>query len=180
MSKSTRELVLMLVIGILIGWSLVMTWNARDGFWGGADSSTPSETVATGLPATTTNESIASGGEFPLPPSIPSNTRVGLTVLDQPAGKTVTVSGLEIPAGTKWVAIYDDKNGRPGWILGAARAHAGNTSAVVELLRAEGTISGQTYYAALHNDDGDDTFNRLTDLPPLTPEKVIVVRFMAK
>jgi hypothetical protein len=98
-------------------------------------------------------------------------------VLDQPQGDSVAVSGLAIVV-TKWIAIYDEQDGKPGWILGAARVHEGDTTATVDLLRAD--VAERTYYAAILNDDGDSVFNRLTDLPPLSPEKVTVVRFEVK
>lgn len=183
MTKQTRDLVLMLLIGLLIGISAVMVWNSR----GNGDqlaennSSTPTGKDAdTALPDAASVASIASPSTFfPLPPSIPSNTRVGLSVSDQPGGKTVTVQNLSI-TDTKWVAIYDDHDGKPGWILGAARVHEGDTSMTISLLRPEGTVSGGTYYAAILNDDGDGEFNRLTDLPPLSPDKVTIVRFNIK
>lgn len=172
----------MLVIGILIGASAVMVWNLRSSEKRMQyDSSTPTgvETVSAipdVVPASSVAHSLPS---FPLPPSVPLNTRVGLSVPDQPAGKTVAVQNLSI-AGTKWVAIYDDHDGKPGLILGATRLHEGNETATVDLLRPEGTISGGIYYAAILNDDGDEEFNRLTDLPPLSPDKVTIVRFIAK
>lgn len=168
----------MLFIGVFIGISAVMVWSSSRSEVG-KESSTPSgvEGEAT-VPSATSSASIApSSALFPLPPSIPANTRVGLSVLDQPQGVTIAVNGLSI-VGTKWIAIYDDHEGKPGWILGAARVHEGDTTATVDLLRAD--VVGGTYYAAILNDDGDSVFNRLTDLPPLSPEKVTVVRFGVK
>jgi len=168
----------MLFIGVFIGISAVMVWSSRGGEMGD-ESSTPSglESEATAPIATSTATISSSAALFPLPPSIPANTRVGLSVLDQPQGDSVAVSGLAI-VGTKWIAIYDEQDGKPGWILGAARVHEGDTTATVDLLRAD--VAGGTYYAAILNDDGDSVFNRLTDLPPLSPEKVTVVRFGVK
>lgn len=172
----------MLIIGMLIGTSAVMVWNSRrSGGVAESESSTPSGAEAdNSLLDSASAVSISSSSVLlPLPPSIPANTRVGLSVLDQSAGKTVVVGNLAI-LGTKWVAIYDDHDGKPGWILGATRVHEGDMEATVEFVRPEGIISGGTYYAAILNDDGDGEFNRLTDLPPLSPDKVTIVRFIAK
>ncbi|MDO8520568.1 MAG: hypothetical protein Q7S52_00450 [bacterium] len=180
MGKNTRELFLMLTIGILIGVSAVMVWTR--GGWpkdGGDDASTAEQMVTNTSNGSSAQSISASPLDFPLPPSIPDNTRIGLSVADQPAGKMVTVSSIEV-VGTKWIAIYDDNDGKPGWILGARRVHEGDTTATVELLRQEGAVAGGTYYAAILNDDGDDAFNRLTDLPPLSPDKVTIVRWMVK
>ena len=172
----------MLVIGVLMGTTLVMVWNSRGGGGGMQyDSSTPTGAeVKNTTPGVTETSSIApSSLSFPLPPSVPANTRVGLSVPDQPRGTMVEVGNLLI-IGTKWVAIYDDHDGKPGWILGASRVHEGDEKTTIELLRQEGTTPGATYYAAILNDDGDEEFNRLTDLPPLSSEKVTIVRFTAR
>jgi hypothetical protein len=176
MQKQTQQLVLMLIIGILIGTGAVMVWKLDRGM------ETANSEHSTPLGGTTTLEDLSAPTQtighsaimLPEGPQIPNNTRVGLSVVDQPAGKMVTVSNLSLSANY-WVAIYDDSKGRPGWILGAARVRAGETSATIELLRP--TTSGGQYYAALLNDDGDDAFNRLTDLPPLSPDKVVIVAF---
>lgn len=177
MTKQTQRLYLMLVIGILIGVSLVMLMKAPK---------TPEPKINSTPSGATSTEDIILRSEdlkrevltaaLPALSQIPNNVRVGLTVEDQVSGKTVTVSALDV-IGSQWVAVYDDKDGRPGWILGATRVHEGDKTAVVELLRPEGTLSGHTYYAALLNDDGDAEFNRLTDLPPLSPDKIVIVKF---
>lgn len=172
----------MLIIGILIGTSAAVVWSKSAVRTEEGDASTAARFnggEALEIPETNTDSIAPSTSDFPLPPSVPDNSRIGLTVLDQPAGKTVTVGGLSI-VGKKWVAVYDDQNGKPGWILGARRVHEGDTDALVELIRPEGTTAGQVYYAAILNDDGDDEFNRLTDLPPLASDKVTIVRFRAR
>ena len=182
MTKQSQQLLLMLVIGTLIGVTSVKIFSGDNDTEGRGDA-----TVTTTSGATTTGvetmapskESMSSSSQFPLPPSVPENVRVGLAVNNQPAGKTVTVNGLKVES-TGWVAVYDDRDGKPGWILGAQKINKGDADTMVELLRPEGTTKGQTYYAAILNDDGDGAFNRLTDLPPLSPEKVIIVKFTAQ
>lgn len=178
---------LMLIIGVLIGTTAVMVWKLDNAptTESNADStsqSTPngeSDANETGdaIRATTTGSVLSQASAWPLPPEIPTNTRVGLTVLDQPAGTAVNVSGLTI-VGKKWIGVYDDRSGAPGWIMGATRVHEGDAVGKVELLRA--MVAGGTYYAVILNDDGDETFNRLSDLPPLTPDRVTIVRFKAQ
>ena len=184
MQKQKRDLILIFIIGFLVGASAVTVWNSqrsRSTDTSGDFASTPTGNEDEGSFAENTSSPLLSSatGFFPLPPSIPQNTRVGLSVPDQPKGKTVFIKELSV-TGTKWVAIYDDNEGRPGWILGALRVREGDKEATVSLLRPEGTASGGTYYAAILNDDGDGEFNRLTDLPPLSPENVTVVRFITQ
>ncbi len=177
MAKQTQQLVLMLVIGILIGTTAVMAWKAKTV----GESEEAVNTTVSG--ATTSTESMMNKemiGEAPaLPqgPEIPANKRIGLSVEDQAAGTVVAVTGLDI-AETHWLAIYDDEDGTPGWILGAVRIHAGDTSANIELLRP--TLSGKKYYVAMLGDDGAATFSKKTDLPPLSPDKVLIASFVAK
>jgi hypothetical protein len=61
--------------------------------------------------------------------------------------------------------------------MGAKRVRAGDTSAKIDLLRP--TVQGQKYYVGILNDDGSEDFNRQTDLPPLSPDKVVIVYFGA-
>ncbi len=177
MPKQTQQLVLMLIIGVLIGTTAVMAWKNRQvGVGTEVVNSTP--TGASTSPENVIDKTtIGQAPGLPAAPQIPKNTRIGLSVNDQPAGNIVHISGLSLTEN-HWIAVYDDKDGHPGWIMGAARAHVGDTTAEIELMR--GNVSGGTYYAAILNDDGDDVFNRLTDLPPLSPDKVVVVSFVAE
>ena len=168
---------LMLVIGVLIGMMGIMVWKTRSVSEGEHASNTTSSGAPTGEVqlATTSTTALSQARGLPAVPSIPKNTRMGLSVTDQFRGNTVSASALAL-TDNKWVAVYDERDGHPGWILGAARAHTGESSVVVPLLRP--TEVGKTYYVAILDDDGDDVFNRLADLPPLTPEKVVVVSFV--
>lgn len=190
MPKQTQQLVLMLIIGVLIGTTAVMVWKqgsapvvdsgeeAAHSTPTGEDKSENAEAkTSEAIRATTTGAVLSQASAWPLPPEIPANSRVGLVAADQPAGTTVNVSGLAI-TDKKWIGIYDDRSGAPGWIMGATRVHEGDTVGVVELLRA--MVAGGTYYAVILNDDGDETFNRLSDLPPLTSDRVTIVRFQAQ
>jgi len=102
-----------------------------------------------------------------------------VTVFDQPAGSTVQVLSVSL-IQNGWVVIHEDRDGRPGNILGAQRFTAGlhPEGGEVELLRW--TEEGETYYAMLHDDDIDRSFDLTTDLP-LTDEngKVILATFVA-
>lgn len=178
MTKQTQQLILMLIIGILLGTSAVMVWKlkARQADVNESDRSTPSGAsttpIASEVKVTTLRQS-----SWPLPPEIPANVRVGIAVADQPASAIVNVSDL-ILSEIHWIGIYDERDGHPGFIMGAKRVHPGDTLATVELLRP--TAQGGKYYAVILTDDGDDTFNRMQDLPPTSPDKVVMVSFVAK
>ena len=176
MTKQTQKLVLMLGVGILIGTMFVMVMKQP------LAKNTEEVTLDASLLAddilVTPNATIRQAKQFPLPPSVPENTRIGLSVANQQARNIVYVSGLSVST-TSWVAIYDAREGKPGSILGAQKVNIGNASVEVELLRAEGTLAGSTYFAALLPDDGDGQFNRLSDLPPFSPEKVVIVSWKA-
>lgn len=169
----------MLVIGIFIGTAVVKVFSSRraEAPVVASTPSTTNENTAGSLPAS--EQVLSAAKQFPLPPSVPQNSRVGVTVADQLAGKIVSVSGVNV-SEVSWVAIYESVEGKPGSILGAQKVNIGDTSAIVELLRAEGTLQGKSYFAAILPDNGDGQFNRLTDLPPFSPEKVVIVSFLAK
>lgn len=85
-----------------------------------------------------------------------------LDVADQVAGDTVLVSQVSLPAKS-WLAVTDDNNGSPSYILGAQRVPAGVHSNIqVELLRS--TLSGARYHLVIYVDDGDDMFDFRKDV----------------
>lgn len=85
---------------------------------------------------------------------------VALDVLDQMAGSLVIVrSATFVRPG--WVAIHEDRDGKPGNVLGAALFDRGTAVGLVELLRR--TVAGGLYYAVLHDDDGDHLFEMKED-----------------
>lgn len=178
MAKQSQQLVLMLIIGILIGTAGVMAWKTRT--VGEGDDISMATTNSGAQNASDTlalsGESLSHAPSLPLAPAIPKGTRLGINVQDQLAGVVVTVEGLNISA-TQWLAVYEERDGQPGNIIGAVRAHAGDSEAKVELLRP--TVQGQKYFVGILNDDGSETFNRQTDLPPLSPDKVVIVSFNA-
>ena len=169
----------MLVIGVLIGTTAVMAWKAKTVGEGeqAVNTTVSGATTSAESIITKEKESIREAPALPAGAEIPANKRIGLRVEDQTAGNTVLVSGFDVEEN-HWIAVYDGMDASPGWILGASRIHAGDTSTNVELLRA--TISGKKYYVAMLGDDGTESFNMRTDLPPLSPDKVLIASFIAK
>ena len=178
MTKHTQQLVLMLIVGVLLGFAVVKVFSGSNERGGDMDSTPAGVTTPTTEDLTKKPESLSPAKRFPLPPSVPANSRIGLSVPDQVAGRTVSVPTVSVEE-VSWVAVYDAKDGAPGSILGAAKVKVGETMAFVELLRPEGTLAGATYYVAILPDNGDGEFNRLTDLPPFTPDRINIVTFKA-
>lgn len=85
---------------------------------------------------------------------------------DQLAGRSVRVASVTLER-EGWVVIHEEKEGRPGAVLGAAWLPAGSHENVeVNLLR--GMEAGRRYYAMLHqevNGDGNHVFDLDKDLP---------------
>jgi hypothetical protein len=116
--------------------------------------------------------------EFPTPCDVPEGWEVvevngvvisgllagenAVYVQDQAPGDRVFVSSV-VFAASGWVVIHEGQNGVPGNILGAARFDTGGHTGEVELLR--GTVDGGVYYAMLHTDNGDRTFDLKNDTP---------------
>ncbi len=96
-------------------------------------------------------------------PKMVSSGDNAILVSDQaPGGRVVILSVTLSQAG--WVVIHEDRNGKPGSILGAHRFEKGTRSGSVDLLRR--TESGRIYYAMIHgDDDGDHVFDYKKDLP---------------
>ena len=82
---------------------------------------------------------------------------------DQAPGPRVIIKSLTIEK-EGWVAIHEDRDGKPGNILGARKVAAGTVENFnVPLVRA--TKEGVTNYAMLHGEDGTEGFNYKTDAP---------------
>ena len=99
-----------------------------------------------------------------------------VSISDQVAGKKVLADRIVL--GEKsWIAIYETAKEKTGWILGARRFSPGVYSKEeIELLRA--TVPDGAYYAMIHVDDGDDSFDFRKDKPLLDSSSgPIIVRF---
>lgn len=150
-----RNLSIAVVVILILGgiaWSL-----------GGKKSST--STVASDTTGTSQTTGSVSG-------TMPAGTVVGGTspamfpngslvvASPQTAGLEVAVSSIIVQVPT-WVVIYENFNGQPGNVLGAALFTSTRSSGVVDLLR--GTLPGQTYFAGEARDDGDHMFSMVND-----------------
>jgi len=92
-----------------------------------------------------------------------ATTTTSITVNDQPAGETVLVDSATIDR-VGWAAVYENRDGEPGNILGARLIpQAGEWSGTIPLLR--NTEADRNYFVKLLGDDGDRSFNHEEDLP---------------
>jgi len=85
-----------------------------------------------------------------------------IVMSDQYPGNVVYLSSVQL-AAPGYVAIHKDNNGQPGAIIGYTRFDAGINTGKVTLTQP--TVEGGTYYAMLHNDDGDGVFDATKDAP---------------
>ena len=94
--------------------------------------------------------------------SVDANEVNRITVADQALGNVVYVSSAQLANGG-WVVIHKDNAGKPGAVVGSTYVEAGIAPVRVNL--TEQMTDGGTYYAMLHADDGDKTFDAAKDLP---------------
>lgn len=76
----------------------------------------------------------------------------------------VQVARLEKPG---FVVIYKDASGVPDEILGVSNFLLEGETKNLEITLSRETVEGETIYAMLHFDDGDQVFNAASDLPAL-------------
>lgn len=84
-----------------------------------------------------------------------------ISVIDQPAGTSVTIESLTVPPPGVWVAVRDVNGSALGNVLGAERVQGPHTNIVISLLRA--TLPGRSYAVQLYRDDGSTTFDLAND-----------------
>ena len=152
--------VMSIVVGIIVVFALaawgIVALNKHSASNGVSTASTTSETTSdTTNPAGTTTPTPASeiaqapvktaavgSASFTVPPT-------------QNAGSSVLVENMTISQPT-WIIVYESTNGTPGNILGASLFFTGDTSGMVQLLRA--TTPGQRYFVSAAIDNGDKSF----------------------
>jgi len=142
--RCRNKLILGFILGVLVGFGGFYAWNNNP--LSNGDSSSEKENIET-------------EGEETFNPSLLN----AIEVPNQPTYNKVFISSLTIEA-SGWVAIYEDREGQPGSILGAQLFDKGIYDyGQVDLLRE--MIAGGTYYAIVHFDDGDRSFDHTKDLP---------------
>ncbi len=92
---------------------------------------------------------------------------------DQFPGNVVYLSSVQSNQPV-WVAIHKDKAGQPGDIIGYAHFDAGVNPGKITL--SESTVDGMTYYAMMHSDNGDATFDATKDAPLTDSNGNIIMR----
>lgn len=157
--KTVAAAIVALIIGIGIGFILAdgNTVPASDNAEKETATTTIDENSTTTTKDTTDESGDDSGGE-----PVVSTSSTHISVSNQSAGLTVSVDEVTVDQNV-WVAVYEDRSGQPGNILGAKWIPAGTFSGDVSLLR--GTDPGNTYYVILHKATGDHEFDHTEDVP---------------
>jgi len=143
-SNSGQKYIIIAIVAFLIGFGVAWFWLTK----------VPTSSLDTGKEDAVTEMSADDKGLLV----------VEVMASDQTAGVAVQVDSVSVNR-LSWVAIHEENEmGIPGNILGAKLLEAGvYDSQVVELLR--GTLAGKTYYALIHDEDGDRSFDPKKDLP---------------
>jgi len=80
-----------------------------------------------------------------------------ISVVNQPAGDTVVVESVTVPATGVWAAVHEVQGNDLGNVLGAARVSGAHSNFSIPLLRA--TQPDRSYAIQLYRDDADGTFD---------------------
>ena len=97
-----------------------------------------------------------------------------IVISDQFPGNVVYVSTVSASKPV-WVAIHEDKDGQPGAVMGYAHYDAG-TNPGGKITLSKSTVDGKTYYAVMHTDDGDSTFDATKDAPTEDAKGNVIMR----
>jgi hypothetical protein len=112
-----------------------------------------------------------------------SMLRVGpnaIYVDTQTAGASSVLVGIAAMEKPGYVVIHADDGGVPGRIIGTSelRSEGGEQ---FEVSLSEALVDGQVYYAMLHTDDGDGSFDAAKDAPVTDMDgNVILMSFEAR
>lgn len=104
----------------------------------------------------------------PSPPPLATSTTPSttpqsgaLSVVDQPAGDTVTIESVTVPPPGVWVAVREMFGNDLGNVLGAE--HVGNPRGNVSVSLLRATEPGRPYAVELYRDDGSGIFDLSKD-----------------
>ena len=86
-----------------------------------------------------------------------------ITIVDQKAGKSVTLEGATFPTEEGWIAVRSYPNGQLGSILGAARYSKTQGLVPSEVVLLAPTTAGREYAVVFFSEDGDHEFNLAND-----------------
>ncbi|MBI2053597.1 MAG: hypothetical protein HYT41_02545 [Candidatus Sungbacteria bacterium] len=164
------------VVAFLLGYgvsSQIMNRDANDA----SQKDETAQNTSEQFPAELANLSGAAAPEVVVSPPAPASgapvetTTATVSADDQPAGITATVT-VNFDK-SMWVAIHEDAKGAPGKILGAQIFPKGARTGAVDLLRP--TEGERKYYAMVHTDDGDHTFDPKKDMPAKNAEGMAIM-----
>lgn len=103
---------------------------------------------------------------------------VSVKVADQPAGKSVMVSDVQLDK-VAWVAVRNYDNQKLGYVIGAHRLAAGAyVQDEIDVLLP--TVAGKTYAVTIFYDNGDLVFDGKTDTLVTKDSQPLVATFVAK
>lgn len=165
-------------IGIVSGALLLGAWFS---FQGTVETPNTEETVQS-VSGTKTAPASEEGSEVPVTNESEQSFTDGaqtLTIQDQPAGSTVTITNASL-AQNGWIVVHEEiLDGIIGNALGATRKDAGvYANVTVELLRP--TEAGRRYWATIYTDNGDKIFSLRDDTPVVgTSQELLLAEFTA-
>lgn len=106
--------------------------------------------------------------------------RVGdstLFVTDQEPGEDLNLNSIVLREGG-YVAIHQDANGAPGNIIGTTEFLPEGEHENIDISLDREVGAGETLYAMIHTDDGDQVFNADQDDPLMDNGAPVMVSFM--
>lgn len=86
--------------------------------------------------------------------------------------------GFSILAGGGYVVVHEDREGKPGAIIGNSDMLSQGESRNFEVALSRKSVDTETLYAMLHSDNGDGIFNPADD-PPIKDDQgnVVLMKF---
>ncbi len=160
-----RDLIIIcIIVAVALVGARIGSRDSRDTGIETTGNSEVSEVEPGDLNESPTSSPSSAVQETPSAESIPSTSAGSLqTILvsAQHAGSEVTVDAVTFTSPS-WIAIHEERAGGLGNVLGAAWFPAGtHKNVMVSLLRS--TVSGNRYYAALYEDNGNKKYDHRVD-----------------
>lgn len=161
-TKTTTNWIIAGIVALVViiggGWLIA---RERSGAMAGDVATDTASSTTTGAEAETASAAEATESVTTMPIAKPAPSPMNatasasgenVTVVDQPAGNTVTIAEANIKKPS-WIAVRDTR----GWYPGAKLIAASDKNITIPLLR--NTEAGKTYEVVIFLDNGDKKFS---------------------
>lgn len=167
--QESQKTVVAFIAGLLIGGLLVWVFGGSPSTDPVADTPDESNTeevteTPSGSTGAESNGTTVTQTNTPTPqPELPVGDG-SVSVQDQPAGTSISLTGATYPSDEGWIGVRDYVDGQLGGLLGVVRYSKEQGLIPEAIILQRPTVAGKTYAVVFYSESGDRVFNLAEDV----------------